>query len=93
MARIVQRSFVNHQIELLPWPARSMDLSPIENMWSMAAERLTQMTPPAATTDQLWQRGEAAWSAVLQEHIQSLFESVPRCVAAMISYNGGYSGY
>ncbi|GFV74484.1 transposable element Tcb1 transposase [Trichonephila clavipes] len=64
-----------------------------ENMWSMAAERLTQMTPPAATTDQLWQRGEAAWSAVPQEHIQSLFESMPRCVAAMISYNGGYSGY
>ncbi|GFV26275.1 transposable element Tc3 transposase [Trichonephila clavipes] len=29
---IVQRVFVNHQIELLPWPARSLDLSPIENM-------------------------------------------------------------
>ncbi|GFU73104.1 uncharacterized protein TNCV_1353951 [Trichonephila clavipes] len=28
-----QRFFVNHQIELLPWPARSPDLSPIENMW------------------------------------------------------------
>ncbi|GFW79604.1 transposable element Tcb1 transposase [Trichonephila clavipes] len=51
--------FVNHQIELLPWPARSPDLSPIENMWSMVAQRLTQITPPAATTDQLWQRVEA----------------------------------
>ncbi|GFW09803.1 uncharacterized protein TNCV_868651 [Trichonephila clavipes] len=30
--RIVQRFFVNHQIELLPWPARSPDLSPIKNM-------------------------------------------------------------
>ncbi|GFY36546.1 transposable element Tcb1 transposase [Trichonephila clavipes] len=38
MARIVQRFFVNHQIELLPWPARSLDLSPIENMWSMVAQ-------------------------------------------------------
>ncbi|GFV35242.1 transposable element Tcb1 transposase [Trichonephila clavipes] len=28
----VQRFFVNHQVELLPWPARSPDLSPIENM-------------------------------------------------------------
>ncbi|GFV98256.1 hypothetical protein TNCV_704631 [Trichonephila clavipes] len=26
VARIVQRSFVNHQIELLPWTARSPDL-------------------------------------------------------------------
>ncbi|GFW15189.1 transposable element Tcb1 transposase [Trichonephila clavipes] len=37
VTRIVQRFFVNHQIELLPWPARSPDLSPIENMWSMVA--------------------------------------------------------
>ncbi|GFX69350.1 transposable element Tcb1 transposase [Trichonephila clavipes] len=29
VARIVQRFFVNHQIELLPWPACSLDLLPI----------------------------------------------------------------
>ncbi|GFX94108.1 transposable element Tcb1 transposase [Trichonephila clavipes] len=81
VTRIVQRFFVNHQIELLPCPARSPDLSPIENMWSVVA-------PLAATPDQLWQRVEAAWSAVPQEHIQSLFESMPRRVAAVISkYN------
>ncbi|GFU85796.1 transposable element Tcb1 transposase [Trichonephila clavipes] len=32
VARIFQRFFVNHQIELFPWLARSPDLSPIENM-------------------------------------------------------------
>ncbi|GFY30996.1 transposable element Tcb1 transposase [Trichonephila clavipes] len=80
-------------IELLPWPARSPDLSPIENMWSMVAQRLTQITSPAATPDQLWQRVEAAWFAVPQEHILSLFESLPRRGAAVISNNGGYSGY
>ncbi|GFX00165.1 transposable element Tcb1 transposase [Trichonephila clavipes] len=79
---IVQEFFVIHQIELLPWPARSLDLSPIENMWSIVAQRLTQISPPAATPDKLWQRVEAAWSAVPQEHIQSLFESMPRHVAA-----------
>ncbi|GFX29386.1 transposable element Tc3 transposase [Trichonephila clavipes] len=89
LARIVQRFFVNPQIELLPWPARSLDLSPIENMWSVVAQRLTQITPPAATPDQLWQRVEAAWSVVPQEHIQSLFGSMPRRVAVVISNNGG----
>ncbi|GFV88774.1 transposable element Tcb1 transposase [Trichonephila clavipes] len=93
LALIVQKFFLNHQIELLPWPACSPDLSLIENMWSMVAQRLTQITPPAATPDQLWQRVEAAWSAVPQEHIRSLFESMPRRVATVISNNGGYSGY
>ncbi|GFU64770.1 transposable element Tcb1 transposase [Trichonephila clavipes] len=80
-------------MELLPWLARSPDLLPIENMWSMVAQRLTQITPPAATPDQLWQRMEAAWSSVPQEHIQSLLESMPRRVTAMMSNNGGDSGY
>ncbi|GFW46011.1 transposable element Tcb1 transposase [Trichonephila clavipes] len=56
VARFVHRFFVNHQIELLAWTARSPDLSPIENMWSMVAQRLTQIIPPAATPDHLWQR-------------------------------------
>ncbi|GFT29745.1 transposable element Tcb1 transposase [Trichonephila clavipes] len=46
---------------------------------------------PAATLDQLWQRVEATWSAVPREHIQSLFESMPSRVAAVISNNAGYS--
>ncbi|GFU93389.1 transposable element Tcb1 transposase [Trichonephila clavipes] len=94
VARIVQRFFVvNHQIKLLSWPARSPHLSLIENMWSMFAQRLTQITPPSATPDQLCQCVKAAWSAGPQEHIQSLFESMPRRVATVISNNHCYSGY
>ncbi|GFT86121.1 transposable element Tcb1 transposase [Trichonephila clavipes] len=87
--RIVQMFFVNPQIELLPWPTRSLDLSPIENLWSMVAKRLTQITSPDATSDQLWQRVEASLSVVSQEHIQSVFEPMPRRVVAVISKNGG----
>ncbi|GFT74056.1 transposable element Tcb1 transposase [Trichonephila clavipes] len=72
VARIVQRFFVNPQIELLPWPARSPDLSPIENMWSMVAQRLTQITPPASTPDQLWQCVEAACSVVSHKNTSKI---------------------
>ncbi|GFW30469.1 HTH_Tnp_Tc3_2 domain-containing protein [Trichonephila clavipes] len=60
----------------------------LRSQW--VAQRLTQITPPAAIPDQCV---EGAWSAVPQEHMQSLFESMPRRVAVVISNNGGYSGY
>ncbi|GFU34331.1 transposable element Tcb1 transposase [Trichonephila clavipes] len=62
-------------------------------MWSMVAQRLTQITSPTATPDKFWQSVGAAWSAVPEERIQSLFESMPRSVAEVISNNGGYTAY
>ncbi|GFS57706.1 transposable element Tcb1 transposase [Trichonephila clavipes] len=83
-------SCVMHQIELLPCVVRSPDLSPRRKHVVHGCSTIDQITPPAATPDQHWQRVEAAWSAVPQEHIQSLFETMPRRVAAVISNNGGY---
>ncbi|GFT10247.1 transposable element Tcb2 transposase [Trichonephila clavipes] len=50
-------------------------------MWSMVAQRLTQITSPAATPEQFLQRVETDWFAVPPKHINSLFESMPRRVA------------
>ena len=33
MARIVQAFFQRRRVSLLPWPARSPDISPIEHIW------------------------------------------------------------
>ncbi|GFW95988.1 transposable element Tcb1 transposase [Trichonephila clavipes] len=70
--------------------------SSLETPWREDAEQLRYTPPdytPAVPPDQLWQRMEACWSAVPPKHIQSLFESIPKRVAAVISNNGGYSGY
>ncbi|GFW98164.1 transposable element Tcb1 transposase [Trichonephila clavipes] len=93
VTRIVQKFFVNHQIELLPWPARSPVLSLIENMWSMVAQRLTQITPPSPTPDQVWQRVEAALGLLYPKYTSKVSESMPQRVKAVISNNDCYSGY
>ncbi|GFY33021.1 transposable element Tcb1 transposase [Trichonephila clavipes] len=80
VTRLVQRFFVNHQIELLPWTARSPNFSPIENMWSMIAQRLTQITPPAATPDQPWQRVEAACGLLYPKNTSKVFLNQCRAV-------------
>ncbi|GFU88554.1 hypothetical protein TNCV_4442311 [Trichonephila clavipes] len=52
---------------------------------------------PAATSDQLWQYAEAAWTAVSQGYqytvTQSLFDSMLRSVAVVIAHNGVYINY
>ncbi|GFT70922.1 hypothetical protein TNCV_4644551 [Trichonephila clavipes] len=50
---------------------------------------MAQITPPAATANELWQRVEAALSAVPQEPIQSVFESMSRRVAASPDLESG----
>ncbi|GFV59251.1 transposable element Tcb1 transposase [Trichonephila clavipes] len=90
VARNVKQFFFTHRIELIPWPVSFPDLLPIENGWSMLAQRLARNTPLAATPDQLWQYVEASWTAVPQGYIQSLFDSMPRCVVAVIANNGRY---
>ncbi|GFV06252.1 transposable element Tcb1 transposase [Trichonephila clavipes] len=69
VARIVQRFFVNHQIELLPWLAHSPDRSPIENMWSMVAQRLT---PSYHTRSALATCGSCLVCCIPRTHPKSL---------------------
>ncbi|GFY01184.1 hypothetical protein TNCV_5076511 [Trichonephila clavipes] len=52
-----------------------------------------EASSPSCHTRSILATREATWSAVPQEHVQRLFESMPRRVAAVISNNGGYSGY
>ncbi|MBJ4999813.1 IS630 family transposase [Salmonella enterica subsp. enterica serovar Hadar] len=93
VARTVLTFLDTAHVRLLPWPARSPDLSPIENVWSMVAKRLARHHSPVTTVDELWHSVEAAWTAVPVHAIQSLFDSMPRRITAVIAARGGCSGY
>ena len=80
-------------VRLLPWPARSPDLSPIENVWSMVAERLALQYLAATMVNELWHSVEAAWTAVPIHAIQSVVDSMPMRITSVIAARGGYSGY
>ncbi|GFT95735.1 transposable element Tcb1 transposase [Trichonephila clavipes] len=74
------RTFLDTEnFQLLSWPARSPDLSPIENVWSLVVERLACHHTPVITVDELRYRVEAAWSSLSVHAIQCLFDSMPSC--------------
>ena len=78
MARIVEAFFQKRWVSLIPWPARSQDMPPIEHVWDIVRRRLIRQSSPAPTLDALWTRMQTAWRDIPQEDIQGIFDSMPR---------------
>ncbi|GFY16927.1 transposable element Tcb1 transposase [Trichonephila clavipes] len=70
-ARIFQH--VLRGVQMLPRPAYSLDLSPIEHVWDVIGRRL-QTLPLPRTNDQLWQMVEREWRTIPQDTIRTLID-------------------
>ncbi|UYV68209.1 HMX3 [Cordylochernes scorpioides] len=81
-ARISQQAL--QDVQMLPWPPYSPDLSPIEHVWDIIGRRLHALPQPRSE-DELWQMVEREWRAIPQDAIRTLIDSLPRRVAAYIA--------
>ncbi|UYV64531.1 hypothetical protein LAZ67_3001114 [Cordylochernes scorpioides] len=89
-ARISQQAL--QDVQMLPWPPYSPDLSPIEHVWDIIGRRLHALPQPRSE-DELWQMVEREWRAIPQDAIRTLIDSLPRRVAACIVVRGGPTCY
>ncbi|UYV73179.1 ANKRD16 [Cordylochernes scorpioides] len=89
-ARISQQAL--QDVQMLPWPPYSPDLSPIEHVWDIIGRRLHALLQPRSE-DELWQMVEREWRAIPQDAIRTLIDSLPRGVAACIAVRGGPTCY
>ncbi|GFW63589.1 transposable element Tcb2 transposase [Trichonephila clavipes] len=80
-------------MKLLPLPAYSPDMSPIEHMWDLVGRRLTPDPRPAVSKYELLLRMEALQNSLLQADIQNLFDSMPRRIVALFAVRSGYTKY
>jgi transposase len=85
--------YQDHAIDLLPWPAQSADLAPIEHLWSHLKKKLKEYDHPAGGILELWERVEKEWNKIQSGVVQNLIESMPKRVAAVIKAKGGYTKY
>ncbi|GFU69121.1 transposable element Tc1 transposase [Trichonephila clavipes] len=56
VAKTLKSYLDSQQVQLLPWPAFSPDMSPIEHVWDIVGRRLARDLPPVVSTDELWLR-------------------------------------
>lgn len=90
-ARLTTEFLQQANIEVLPWPALSPDLSPIEHLWD-ALDRRVRIRQPA-TLRQLHDILREEWTNIPQADIQALIRSMRRRCVAVRDANGGHTRY
>jgi hypothetical protein len=68
IARVTQRLFNDNNVNLLPWPASSPDLSPIEHVWHMIGRRVEDFPAPIGTLAELRVQIQRAWDEIPQSY-------------------------
>jgi len=85
--------FVNEGIEVLPWPAQSPDLNPIENLWRALKIRLARYERKAKGIHELWERCDKEWNEFTPEVCRKYIDSMPDRVKAVLKAKGGHTSY
>jgi hypothetical protein len=93
IARVSLEYLEHPNVNLLPWPPRSPDLSPIEHVWDMIGQRLKNLARRPQTIQQLRHEIQVVWDALPQEEIDNLIRSMPRRVAECVNLQGGPTHY
>ena len=91
---ILTRNFLTQSnINVLPWPAMSPDLNPIEHLWDRIDRQIRSQIPQPRTPQQLEQALVNAWNGVHQMDIRRLCLSMRRRCTAVINAAGGHTVY
>ena len=89
IARIT-RDYLQQENEVLPWPAYSPDLSPIEHLWDHLGRRLANRNPKSGNRQQLMAALQEEWANIPQNSIRH--DRPMRCTP-YVQANGGHILY
>ncbi|GFS56724.1 DDE_3 domain-containing protein [Trichonephila clavipes] len=84
----VNQDFLRH-FQILPWPARSPDLSPAEHVW----DQLKRQMPSCLSVHDLELAVQDLWAHLPQDNIRCRINSLPDRVEACIAAGGGPTRY
>lgn len=90
-SRIVTDTIKELGIRVLPWPAKSPDLNPIEHVWDAMGRAVAARSPQ--NLQQLQDFLVEEWNKLSQEYLNKLVMSMPDRVAAVIRAKGRNTRY
>ena len=91
IARVAMDFLDAEGIDVMPWPARSPDLNPIEHAWDMLGRRIAARHPPPNTVQALRDALVEEWRNIPQDSLRQLI--LPRRCQECIQARGGHTSY
>jgi transposase len=82
-----------NDVQVLPWPAQSPDLNPIENLWQDLKRRLRLNNFKSKNKQELFHLLQEEWFNTNPKTINKLIDSMPRRIDAVIKSRGNPSRY
>ncbi|GBN91436.1 hypothetical protein AVEN_267786-1 [Araneus ventricosus] len=79
----------SHTLLHLDWPAKSPDLSPIENLWDMLKQQVKSRNQHPRNLMDLRDQILSAWLKLDETYLQNLVDSLPNRIQAGIKSRGG----
>ncbi len=83
--------FNDHGVNVLDWPANSLNLNPIDNLWGIVKRKM-RVTRPNKPAD-LKAAIKATCASITPERCHRLIDSMPRRIDAVIHAKGGPTKY
>jgi transposase len=80
-------------IPVMDWPAKSPNLSPIENLWAILGNHIRDMQNPTTTVAGLIAALQQGWLNIPPAQIRNLFNSMRRRCTKCINAHGGHICY
>jgi len=90
-AHVVRDWMAHNEIPVMPWPAQSPDLNPIENLWSILDA--SGKNRKCNTADQLFTILRDTWNTLDKSLLEGLVNSMHDRCEAVIMAKGGASWY
>ena len=92
-SQVTKAFFIEENVHVMEWPAKSPDLNPIENMWGQLARAVYAEGRQFSSKNDLIVTIMRAWSEIGQELIDNLLKSMPRRCVAVLEGHGKKTKY
>lgn len=92
-ARVTKQWFVDQNVTLMKWPARSPDLNPIENVWGHMVRSVYPNGRVYETKVDLIAAIRRAWDQLPPAYLVCLLESMNRRCVEVLARDGRCTGY